>query len=63
MSDRPAKTSLAHRLYHGETAIDFVGRRKIWFAFSTLVIAAGLLSLATQGLNYGIEFEGGTSGR
>ncbi len=59
--DRPAKASLAHRLYHGETAFDFVGRRRIWFLFSALVIAAGLLSLLTQGLNYGIEFEGGTS--
>ena len=59
--ERPAKTSLAHRLYHGETAIDFVGRRKIWFALSAAVILAGLLSLLTQGLNYGIEFEGGTS--
>jgi preprotein translocase SecF subunit len=59
--DRPAKASLAHRLYHGETAFDFVGKRRIWFLVSALVIAAGLVSLLTQGLNYGIEFEGGTS--
>ena len=53
--------SLRHRLYHGETAYDFVGRRRIWFVVSAVVIAAGLLSLGTQGLNYGIDFKGGTS--
>jgi preprotein translocase subunit SecF len=60
-TDRPAKASLGHRLYHGETAFDFVGRRRIGFLISAVVIVAGLLSLATQGLNFGIEFEGGTS--
>ena len=29
--------SLAHRLYHGETAFDFVGRRRRWFAMSAVV--------------------------
>ncbi|HWI04166.1 MAG TPA: hypothetical protein VNT52_10170, partial [Acidimicrobiales bacterium] len=55
------KASLAHRLYHGETTFDFVGRRRVWFVFSAIVIFAGLLSLGTQGLNLGIDFEGGTS--
>jgi preprotein translocase subunit SecF len=55
------KASLAHRLYHGETTFDFVGRRRIWFVFSAVVILSGLLSLGTQGLNLGIDFEGGTS--
>ena len=61
MSDQPRKASLAHRLYHGETAINFVGRRNIWFAVSSVVILVGVLSLLTQGLNYGIDFKGGTS--
>ena len=33
------KASLAHKLYHGETTIDFVGRRNIWFIVSAVVIA------------------------
>jgi preprotein translocase subunit SecF len=57
----PTGASLRHRLYHGETAIDFVGRRNIWFILSGLVILAGAVSLLTQGLNYGIDFKGGTS--
>ncbi|MGH3053976.1 MAG: protein translocase subunit SecF, partial [Gaiellaceae bacterium] len=40
--------------------IDFMGRRKLWFAISGAVIVAGLISLGTQGLNLGIDFKGGT---
>lgn len=57
----PKKASLGHRLYHGETTIDFIGRRRIWFAISSLAILAGVVSLLLQGLNFGIDFEGGTS--
>jgi SecD/SecF fusion protein len=40
--------------------IDFIGKRKLWFAISgaILLIAAG--SLAIKGLNLGIDFKGGT---
>jgi preprotein translocase subunit SecF len=55
------KASLRHRLYHGETAFDFVGKRWWWFAGSLLLILAGTFSLLTQGLNYGIDFKGGNS--
>jgi preprotein translocase subunit SecF len=55
------KRSLVYRLYHGETAFDFVGRKKLWFGVSALVIAIGLASLLTRGLNFGIDFEGGTA--
>ena len=62
MSPRdPGRTSLRHRLYHGETAFDFVGRKALWFALSAIVIAVGAFSLFTQGLNYGIDFKGGTA--
>jgi preprotein translocase subunit SecF len=47
------------RLYQGETNIDFIGRRKLWFAISGLVLLVSALSLITRNLNYGIEFEGG----
>ncbi len=53
--------SLRHRLYHGETSFDYVGRARVWFLASALVVAAGVISLLTQGLNYGIDFKGGTS--
>jgi preprotein translocase subunit SecF len=49
------------RLYHGLTTVDFVGRRKIWFSVSMLVIVAGLCSLGVRGFNFGIDFKGGSS--
>lgn len=38
---------------------DFVGRRKIWYLISVVIIIAGLVSLCVQGLNLGIDFTGG----
>jgi preprotein translocase subunit SecF len=49
------------RLYRGQTHFDFVRRRRWWFAASGIVILAGLISLGVRGLNYSIEFVGGTS--
>jgi SecD/SecF fusion protein len=40
--------------------IDFMGKRKLWFAISGAIIIAGLISLGVQGLNLGIDFKGGT---
>ena len=57
----PKKASLRHRLYHGETNFNFVGRARLWFLISGAVILIGLVSLVLQGLNYGIDFKGGTS--
>jgi preprotein translocase subunit SecF len=39
---------------------DFVGRRKWWFVLSLLFILPGLISIALQGFNLGIDFTGGT---
>lgn len=42
------------------TTINFIGARKIAAVFSVAIMAAGLYSLSTSGLNYGIDFSGGT---
>ncbi len=55
------RSSAFLRVYYGQTRFDFVRRRKWWFGASALVIAAGLISLGVKGLNYSIEFVGGTS--
>jgi preprotein translocase subunit SecF len=49
------------RLYHGLTTIDFVGRRKVWFSASLVIIVIGLGSLGIRGFNLGIDFKGGSS--
>ncbi len=57
----PRKTSIFHRLYHGETTFDYVGKRRYGFWFSAALITISLLSLFTRGLNLGIDFEGGVA--
>src|ERR1043165_3825707 len=39
--------------------IDFMRRRYLWFASSGAILAIGVGSLATKGLNLGIDFKGG----
>ena len=40
--------------------IDYVGLRRYWFAFSGVVLGLAIAVIAIQGLNLGIDFEGGT---
>jgi len=54
-------SGIGGRLYRGETSIDFIGKRKIWYSFSGLLIIASAVTLFTQGLHLGIEFKGGSS--
>lgn len=54
-------SGLGGRLYRGETSIDFIGKRKIWYGISGLLILASAATLFTQGLHLGIEFKGGSS--
>jgi preprotein translocase subunit SecF len=53
------KRSIWSRLYHGETHVDFVGRRRLWFTLSAIAMLVSIVSFATRGLNLGIDFEGG----
>ena len=54
-----APRSLWHRLYHGETTFDFVGKRRIGFTISAVLLAITLVSLFGRGLNLGLDFKGG----
>jgi preprotein translocase subunit SecF len=59
-ADRAAvKRTVWSRLYHGETNVDFVGRRRIWFTLSLVAVLVSLVSFGVRGLNLGIDFEGG----
>ncbi len=44
----------------GKTNIDFMGKRRFWYLISGFVILSGLVSLSVKGLDYGIDFLGGT---
>ncbi len=54
-------SGLGGRLHSGETSIDFIGKRRRWYAFSGLLIIASIAALSLQGLHLGIEFKGGAS--
>jgi len=43
-----------------QTNIDFMGRRKMWYIISLSVILLGFISLAVKGIDFGIDFLGGT---
>ncbi len=43
------------------TKVDFIGIRKKFYVLSGIIIIAGIVSLSTKGLNYGVDFTGGRS--
>lgn len=55
------KRSRWNALYEGETTIGFLGRRKFFYALSITIILLGAISMGIRGLNFGIDFKGGTS--
>lgn len=65
-TDLESSTPLPHerrgplgRLYHGETAIDFYGRRWWGLGLSALMLLVSAASLIGNGLNLSLDFKGG----
>ncbi|MFN0142438.1 MAG: protein translocase subunit SecF [Mycobacterium sp.] len=48
------------RLYTGTGAFEVVGRRKMWFGISFLIVGIAIASIALRGFTFGIDFQGGT---
>lgn len=48
------------RLYTGTGAFEVIGRRKMWYAISGLIVAIAVASIVLKGFTFGIDFEGGT---
>ncbi len=48
------------RLYTGTGAFEVIGKRKLWFGISGLIVAVALASILLRGFTFGIDFEGGT---
>src|SRR4051812_9531539 len=63
-SRRPKRrASLAHRLYNGEAGLDVVGKSKLIYQVTAVVILICIASMVFRGFNFGIEFAGGNSFR
>jgi preprotein translocase subunit SecF len=43
-----------------KTNIDFLGKRKMWYVVSGMMVLIGMLGLLFKGISYGIDFQGGT---
>jgi len=52
---------IAGRLYRGEVSINFVNRQRLWYAISGLILLISVVALLVRGLNFSIEFKGGSS--
>jgi len=47
------------RLFH-KTNVDFLGKRFMWYVVSTIMVLIGMVSVVFKGIEYGIDFQGGT---
>jgi preprotein translocase subunit SecF len=47
------------RLYRGEISFDFVGKRKLWYSISGVILLLSLILVLVKGLDFSVEFKGG----
>jgi preprotein translocase subunit SecF len=52
--------NIGGRLYRGEVSFDFVSRQRLWYAISGVILVISLAALIFRGLNYSVEFKGGS---
>ena len=45
--------------FHNKTHYPFMAKRRAWYLVSAIMILASVASLATRGINFGIDFTGG----
>jgi preprotein translocase subunit SecF len=48
------------RLYRGEVSVDFVGRKRLWYTISGVILAISVTALLVFGLNFSVDFKGGS---
>ena len=51
---------LGGRLYRGEVSVDFVGRQRLWYTISGVILAISVIALLVFGLNFSVDFKGGS---
>jgi preprotein translocase subunit SecF len=52
-------STLGQKLYTGKVSFDFVGRRRIWYSISALIVLLAASGVLIKGINQGVEFRGG----
>jgi preprotein translocase subunit SecF len=52
--------NITGRLYRGEVSLNFVSRQKLWYTISGIILLISVLALLFRGLDYSVEFKGGS---
>src|SRR5215468_3354793 len=48
------------KLYRGEVSIEFVARQRLWYTISGAILVISGISLLVFGLNFSVDFKGGS---
>jgi len=48
------------KLYRGEVSVEFVGRQRLWYTISGVILAVSIIALVVFGLNFSVDFKGGS---
>ena len=54
------KHGFFNKLFTGTGGFEVVGRRKLWFTVTGVILLAAIASIVLKGFTFGIDFEGGT---
>jgi len=52
--------NIGGRLYRGEVSVEFVARKRLWYSISGLILVISIVALFVRGLDYSVEFKGGS---
>lgn len=58
---RPGTGGKFKRFFTNQTHFDFIGRSRLWLTLAGALVLTAVLILAGKGLNFGIDFTGGTA--
>src|SRR5437762_394523 len=47
------------KLYRGEVSVNFVGRQRLWYTISALILLVSVVALLVRGLDFSVDFKGG----
>ncbi|GAA5054283.1 protein translocase subunit SecF [Nocardia callitridis] len=56
----PPRHGFLNRLYTGTGAIEVIGKRRMWYVITLVIVLISLGSMLFRGFNFGIDFEGGS---
>jgi preprotein translocase subunit SecF len=51
--------NIGGKLYRGEVSINFVGRQRLWYTISGLILVVSIVAVLVRGLVFSVDFKGG----